>query len=327
MNPWLLPTIRFFLSFNIIFIILDIIKILYSFNGSKEVLFMQINIAIVYFSATGVTESFVSIIGTELKNRDCRVTKINITPLSSRESNTVLEKLNSFDYLIFGFPVFKDFAPEVVDNWLSSLNGNGRKCAMFFTYGGRTTGYAHYHTKILLEKAGFIVGLTAEFLGRHSINLIGWRALTDRPNEEDFTIARGFAAQIIKYFSETKTSKPFILQKPFGYDIVINHRLNKLKPQFRTWSNPVRITDSCSMCRKCEEECPSGAINADSGMSNIDKCIECLHCIYICPDQVLKGNEKMAGHYPVFLKNFNITDEFINRKKSKIITSGLDTAF
>lgn len=288
---------------------------------------MQINIAIIYFSATGITESFASVIGMELEKHDCQVTKINITPQSERESKAVLQNLNSFDYLIFGFPVFKDFAPEVVDDWLVSLNGNGKKCVMFFTYGGRTTGYAHYHTKILLENAGFEVGFTAEFLGRHSINIIGFRALPDRPNEEDFTTARSFAIQAIKYFSETKTSEPFILQKPFAYDITINHRLNQPKPKERTWCNPVRISDSCSMCRKCEEECPSGAIDADSGMSDIEKCIECLHCIYICPDQVLKGNEKIAGHYPVFLKVFNMTDEFMSRKKSKIITSGLDTAF
>jgi ferredoxin/flavodoxin len=288
---------------------------------------MLINVAIVYFSATGITESFVSAIGKELEKQDCLVTKINITSKSFRESKDARIKLDSFDYLIFGFPVFKDFAPEVVENWLASLNGSGRKSVMFFTYGGRTTGYAHYHTKILLENAGFKVGFTAEFLGRHSINLIGWRALPGRPNEEDFTIARNFAVQALRYFSETKISEPFILQKPFGYDIVINHRLNQSKPTERTWCNPLRISDSCSMCRKCEEECPSGAIDADSGMSDIGKCIECLHCVYICPDQVLKGNEKIAGHYPIFLKNFNMTDKFMNFKKSKIITSGLDTAF
>jgi flavodoxin len=162
-------------------------------------IFMQMNIAIVYFSATGITESFASTVGTELEKHECRVTKINITPQSARESNAVLEKLHAFDSLLFGFPVFKDFAPEVVDNWLASLNGSGRKCVMFFTYGGRTTGYAHYHTKILLENAGFNVGLTAEFLGRHSINLIGFRALPDRPNEEDFTTARNFATQAIQF--------------------------------------------------------------------------------------------------------------------------------
>ena len=56
---------------------------------------------------------------------------------------------------------------------------------MFFTYGGRTTGYAHFHTKLLLEQAGFQVQFSAEFLGRHTFNLAGWRVLPHRPDERE----------------------------------------------------------------------------------------------------------------------------------------------
>jgi len=268
-------------------------------------------IAIIYFSATKVTEIYSNIIEKELLKNHCSVSKINITSYSSRKKYI---DIDYFDAFIFGFPVFADFAPSVINNWIPCLNGQNKKCSMFFTYGGRTASLSHYHTKKLLEKANFNVQLSAEFLGRHTFNVGGWKVLPDRPNKADFKVAEEFALISINKF-RVKNNEKLILQRPYGYDLLLEVYLSKE----RKWTNPIRVTDECSMCLICENECPSQAIEALIGKSDPGKCIECMHCIYICPDQVLKIDERMKNTYFDYLNHWELTEEMMNKKQSKII--------
>jgi Fe-S-cluster-containing hydrogenase component 2 len=248
---------------------------------------------------------------------------INVTAYASRQEPLPVDGFSGF---IFGFPVFNDFAPSVINTWLPTLNGQGKRCALFFTYGARTTGYAHFHTKILLEQAGFQVLFSAEFLGRHSFNVGGWRILPDRPNEQDFTVAREYVTLALERFSQDEPAV-FKLQKPFSYDRAITSMENQTKSTKRGWTNPIRITEECSMCGDCETECPTQAFNADTGLSNPESCIECMHCVYICPDEVLMVDERMKDAYERFLTNWHLTEDMMNAKKSKIITEAWHTAF
>lgn len=281
----------------------------------------EIRIAIVYFSATDVTHTYVQTIQDGLLNRGCSVQAFNVTAYSSRRSPPALD---DFDGVIFGFPVFSDFAPSVINEWLPTLNGNGKKCAMFFTYGGRSTGYAHFHTGLLLEQAGFRVLFSAEFLGRHSFNVGGWRILPERPNAQDLAVARGYAVLAAECFSQGAT--PILrLQKPSGYNQVIAALANSPEVTQRSWKNPVRIAQDCSMCRDCETRCPARAFDADTGLSNPTTCIGCMHCVHICPDKVIKVDD-MKAVYGAFLSNWHLTEEMMNAKQSRIITESWQAA-
>jgi len=81
------------------------------------------------------------------------------------------------------------------------------------------------------------------------------------------------------------------------------------------------------MCRDCETECPTQAFDADMGLSDPERCIECMHCVYICPDEVLKVDERMKDAYEGFLTSWHLTEDMMNAKKSKIITEAWQTAF
>jgi NAD-dependent dihydropyrimidine dehydrogenase PreA subunit len=279
-------------------------------------------IALVYFSATNVTHTYAQVIREALLDQGCAVQLFNVTAYASRQAPLPIE---DFDGFIFGFPVFADFAPSVINAWLPTLDGQGKRCTLFFTYGARTTGYAHFHTKLLLEQAGFQVLFSAEFLGRHSFNVGGWRILPDRPDEQDFAVAREYAALALERFAQ-HAPVAFSLQKPFGYNRVMASLKNQQKCTERDWTHPVRIVEVCSMCRDCETECPAQAFDADVGLSDPERCIECMHCVYICPDQVLKLDEHMKDDYDDFLADWHLTDEIMNAKKSKIITAAWQAA-
>lgn len=282
----------------------------------------DLKIAVIYFSATHVTRSYAGTIYADLMARGCRSRQIDVTSFSARQTRLPVDE---FDAFIFGFPVFADFAPSVINDWLATLDGQGKPCAMFFTYGGRTSGYAHFHSLSLLEAANFRVRFTAEFLGRHSFNVAGWRALPNRPDERDFSVAREFAALAVERFS-TGGADGFTLQKPFGYPRALEELRAKERGQERRWTNPVRVGD-CSLCGACEEECPNQAIDHLTGESDPVKCIECMHCVYICPDRVLKVDDQMGPFYPMFLREWNLTDEIMEHKQSKIITAAWQAVF
>jgi NAD-dependent dihydropyrimidine dehydrogenase PreA subunit/flavodoxin len=284
---------------------------------------IDFKIALVYFSATNVTHTYAQVIRERLVDQGCAVQLFNVTAYGSRQEKL---PLNDYQGVIFGFPVFADFAPRVINEWLPALEGQGKKCGLFFTYGARTTGYAHFHTKLLLEQAGFQVLFSAEFLGRHSYNVGGWRILPERPHAQDFAVARTYADLALERFS-LEAPEVFRLQKPFGYNQVMASLQNKRKRTERGWTNPVRIVEECSMCRSCESECPTPAFNADTGLSDPESCIECMHCVYICPDKVLKVDERMKDAYASFLINWCLTEEMMNAKKSRIITASWQAAF
>ncbi|MBF0552324.1 MAG: hypothetical protein HQK60_17555 [Deltaproteobacteria bacterium] len=152
-----------------------------------------------YFSATNVTHTYAQVIRDGLVDRGCAVQLFNVTAYASRQTPL---RLDGFDGVVFGFPVFSDFAPSVINDWLPKLEGMGKKCALFLTYGGRTTGYAHFHTRLLLEQAGCQVLFSAEFLGRHSFNVGGWRVLPARPNAQDFAVAQEYATLVAERFAK-----------------------------------------------------------------------------------------------------------------------------
>ena len=280
-------------------------------------------IAVVYFSATNVTQTYAGVMRKVLLRHGCEARLFNVTDHASRRKPL---QVDDFDGFIFGFPVFGDFAPSVINTWLPTLDGRGKRCAQFFTYGARTTGYAHFHTKLLLEQAGFRVLFSAEFLGRHSFNIGGWRILPDRPNAQDFAVAREYAALALERVSRDEPAV-FRLQKPFGYERAMAWLENRRGKTGPGWAHPRRTADECSMCRDCEAGCPVQAFNADTGLSDPERCIECMHCVYICPDEVLKVDERLKGAYEGFLTFWHLTEDMMNAKKSKIITEAWQTAF
>jgi ferredoxin len=279
-------------------------------------------LAIIYFSGTHVTKTYAHFIRDAFIDLGCTVQLFDVTSYVSRQKPIPLD---DFQAMIFGFPVYADFAPSVIINWLPTLKGIGKPCVQFFTYGARTSGYAHFHTLQLLSQAGFHVLLSAEFLGRHSFNVGGWEILPERPDQLDFSVARQYAILALERFS-THPFPILNLQKPFGYNQAVTSRQEQPKRIKRAWTNPVRVTADCSMCRDCEYGCPTQAFHADSGLSDPADCIECMHCLYICPDQVIEIDKRMKAAYSDFKTAWHLTEPMMRAKKSKIISESWHAA-
>ncbi|MBN1534101.1 MAG: EFR1 family ferrodoxin [Spirochaetes bacterium] len=265
-----------------------------------------------YFSATGNTAAVAREVGRACTGLGMEVEERDITPLAAREERA---DLSPYDAFIFGAPIHSWRAPRVVRQWLRSLDGAGRRCALFLTYGGFGVHPAHHSTKGILEERNFRVVASAEFPGPHTFNLGGWRAMMGRPDENDFAMAREYAAAICRRFSG---EDPALL----GEMETTSHTEQELDSieafRFKILTQlPTRLGRECSMCMRCEEHCPTGAISAATGEADRERCIACLGCVSVCPEGALKIND-MTGSWQFKLQMEKITEEGIAAKRSRI---------
>ena len=111
-------------------------------------------VLILYFSATGNTAKIAKVIEEKFKEEGVRVTMSDITPFGERQRKIDFEP---YQAVVFGAPAHSRRAPRVVRDWLRTLDGQGKKCSMFFTYGGFGVHPSHYSTRQILKEQNFIV--------------------------------------------------------------------------------------------------------------------------------------------------------------------------
>jgi len=277
-------------------------------------------VGVFYYSGTGVTRGYAELLRDRLAKDGVDAVCIDVTPAESRGGD---RGPIGYDAVIFGFPVFADFPPKSFSAWISSIEGRGVPAAAFATYGGRTSGYANYHATRLLRARGFKVLLAAEFLGKHTFNAIGWNLAPDRPDSSDLETAESFASLAAALFSRPD-ARELLLQKPFGYDAALAALESRPAPAERKWSTPFRV-DSCSLCGSCERDCPTAAMDARRGFADPALCEECLRCLVNCPERALHAEDaRFREFFPTFMREYEMTEETVAHKRSKIIRSAWD---
>jgi flavodoxin/Fe-S-cluster-containing hydrogenase component 2 len=270
-------------------------------------------LGIFYFSATGNTEKIGETISSRLNKLGVQTQTINIAAFNYRKENP---NLTNYDFLIFGFPVWGSVIPGVCRDWLTTVKAADKWCATFFTYGGPTIGISHYHTKLLLNKQRFKVLASAEFLGKHTFNVAkGFNFLPERPNQNDFDVATEFAKKLKELFSK-EDKKEIIIEKPENADNIMD-RIQSSKKTAKEWV-PSRYGKECSMCRTCEENCPTNAFNADTGEADKLECISCMRCVTSCPDEAIEFRRDMTEVFERLKGHYELTDEKLKKLESKI---------
>lgn len=268
---------------------------------------------IVYFSATGNTAKIAHIIQESLAGMGATVDEYDIT---TPENRAVEFDTGAYDTFVFGMPIHSCRAPRVVREWLKPLNGTGKKCAMFFTYGGFGIHPSHFSTKEILEESSFKVVSSAEFPGAHTYNVnAGWRAMIGRPNSSDFEVAEEFTQKTYQRFTGDDPGLLGEMEKTDMDDAFLDAiELYRFKVVRKL---PTRDGESCSMCMQCEESCPTQAIQANTGVADGEKCICCLSCVANCPDEALKIND-LSESWQAKLEMHQTSEAELKKQVSRI---------
>jgi ferredoxin len=272
----------------------------------------NMRLLLVYFSATGNTAKMAEVIGGYFKGLGVEVEELDITVPSMRQKPV---DVAPYDAVLFGIPVHSNRAPKIVREWLGSLDGGGKKCSTFFTYGGFGIHPSHLSTREILRAQNFVVVSSAEFLGKHTFNLGGWKALEDRPDDGDFKIAKEYVDKTYRRFTGEDPSLVGELESSDHSEEELDNFEN-----FRFMAVtqlPSRMGKECSMCMECEELCPTGAFDASTGEADRDRCIVCLRCVDICPEEAISIND-LTQMWSMKLQMENETEETLKEKKSKI---------
>jgi ferredoxin len=269
-------------------------------------------IAIIYFSATGNTAKMARAISRYFMDTGAETDEYDITSYSSRKDSIDLQ---SYQACVFGSPIYSWRAPRVMREWMRTQDGKNMKCSMFFTYGGFGVHPAHYSTRQILTEQNFVVVSSAEFLGAHTFNLGGWKAMSGRPDGSDYEIAKRYVEKTYRRFTGEDREILGELEKTSFREEELDqiesfrfHILTKL---------PTRDGEECSMCMLCEELCPKGAIKAEDGQADSERCIACLRCVANCPEGALKINN-MSDMWSFKLEMEKETEESLKNKQSKI---------
>ena len=101
-----------------------------------------------------------------------------------------------------------------------------------------------------------------------------------------------------------------------GQNILKNNSIEAFRFNVLT-QLPTRGGKECSMCMVCEELCPTGAVEAESGEADKGKCIACLACVANCPESALKIND-VSDIWSFKLEMEKTTEESLKGQKSKI---------
>ncbi len=270
---------------------------------------MNKKINIMYFSATDTTKKVVyGIAESMLEYLDLNkfTRNINFTLPYVREKSV---SFTGEDIVIIGVPVYAGRVPNILLEYLNSLNGNGAWTMPVVVYGNRNYDDALIELSDILKSRGFTIIAGTAFIGEHSFS----KALAQkRPDEKDMDIARAFADQISrKIASEVKMDNVFVNgNKPYR-----SYYMPKDEE-----GNPVDIrrvkpkTDSrCTNCKLCVGLCPMGSIDSEDVSKLNYICIKCGACIKKCP-----SNAKYYDNEDYLRHKHELEVEFCHRREPQL---------
>lgn len=229
------------------------------------------NIYELVFSPTGNTKKIAnhvaSIFNQTIKTIDLTDYTIDFSQIS----------LAKDDICIVAIPSFGGRVPEIVATRLKKIKANNTRAILIAVYGNRAYEDTLLELQTILTDTGFCcIGAIAS-VARHSIMN---QYASNRPNKKDLEELTQFSKELYEYIKQNKVPNNLVLpgNKPYRkYDGIF------IKP---------KINKHCTKCQLCAIKCPVQAIDINNPTkTDLKKCISCMRCINICPNNARAINK------------------------------------
>ncbi len=234
------------------------------------------NVVEIVFSPTGGTEKVSHVLGTQWNEN---TTKIDLSDINIDFAKC---KITQQDMIIVAMPSFGGRAPAAAIERLKQIDGNGARCTIVCVYGNRAYDDTLVEMEDAAKECGFKIIAAVAAIAQHSIIP---QYAANRPDESDKKQLQQFARQIANK-SDSAVSIP-------GSHSYKKAGAAGLVP---------KPSKSCSRCGLCAEKCPVQAIDFDKFIADPKKCISCMRCIKLCPEDARKINAMMVSAAALAIK-------------------------
>ncbi|MDX9888955.1 MAG: 4Fe-4S binding protein [Anaerovoracaceae bacterium] len=164
-------------------------------------------LSLMYFSPTGTTKKTVKSFGRALADK-IGVAEIEELDFTLKKNRKKTYSFSDNDLVVLGVPVYAGRVPNVLKEFLASIQGNGALGLAFVLYGNRSFDDALVELRDIMEEDGFRVIGAGAFVGEHSFSQTLGKG---RPNTDDLEQAEEFAGKVAekiqKAFKENRSSE------------------------------------------------------------------------------------------------------------------------
>jgi ferredoxin len=231
-------------------------------------------INLIYFSPTKGTKKIVRAIGSGTAlyiEKEYSITREKTAPITLTNDKTA----------IIGMPVYGGRLPLEAVERLSQFRGTNTPAILAVVYGNRHYDDALLELNDLVTAQGFNVIAGGAFIAIHSFSTAENPIAPDRPNAQDMQTAKAFGQKAIQ-----KLKNQASLQQP---QIPGSYPYKERKPMPAI--SPVTDSAICTLCKACENICPTHAIFINEEVStDKDLCIWCNACVRACPEDARTFN-------------------------------------